>query len=261
MTFIDRLERRVGALAFPGILRYYSLLHALVFGLLWIRPELAEVLQFDTGKILQGEVWRVITGFFAYSIFGKPSIISLLFFFFAVQFCFMMSDGLEQAWGAFRTSLFCYSGMLLVLLGNFIFPSSAGIGGLALYFSAFFAYATLYPRTELHLFLVIPVQIRIIALVLGGLMVLQALGNPVLLLYAPFALGNFLLFAAWPAWRSYKQSDRTHFSENISRKHAEVPETSFHRCEVCGRTELTDRHLEFRIAADGKEYCEDHLPQ
>lgn len=37
-------------------------------------------------------------------------------------------------------------------------------------------------------------------------------------------------------------------------------ETGFHRCHVCGRTEVTNPDLVFRVAADGEEYCQDHLP-
>ncbi len=35
---------------------------------------------------------------------------------------------------------------------------------------------------------------------------------------------------------------------------------SFHRCNACGRTELDSPGLIFRVASDGYEYCEDHLP-
>ena len=33
-----------------------------------------------------------------------------------------------------------------------------------------------------------------------------------------------------------------------------------HRCTVCRRTERDDGNLDFRIGADGEEYCTDHLP-
>ena len=33
-----------------------------------------------------------------------------------------------------------------------------------------------------------------------------------------------------------------------------------HRCTVCRRTEQDDANLDFRIGADGEEYCTDHLP-
>jgi hypothetical protein len=36
---------------------------------------------------------------------------------------------------------------------------------------------------------------------------------------------------------------------------------TLHRCEVCGLTEVTDPHTDFRVASDGKEYCINHLPR
>jgi hypothetical protein len=36
---------------------------------------------------------------------------------------------------------------------------------------------------------------------------------------------------------------------------------AFHTCEVCGRTDVTDPRLEFRVGHDGKEYCVEHLPE
>jgi hypothetical protein len=36
-------------------------------------------------------------------------------------------------------------------------------------------------------------------------------------------------------------------------------ESAFHRCKTCGRTEVSDPDLEFRMAEDGEEYCGDHL--
>lgn len=36
---------------------------------------------------------------------------------------------------------------------------------------------------------------------------------------------------------------------------------AMHQCAVCGITEEHDADIEFRVCADGKEYCEHHLPQ
>ncbi len=35
---------------------------------------------------------------------------------------------------------------------------------------------------------------------------------------------------------------------------------AIHQCQVCGKTEHHDPDLEFRVGADGQEYCEHHLP-
>jgi Zn-dependent protease len=46
-----------------------------------------------------------------------------------------------------------------------------------------------------------------------------------------------------------------------NRKRTEEPvQRSFHRCVVCGRTEMDSTDLRFRICSDGQEYCTDHLP-
>jgi hypothetical protein len=36
---------------------------------------------------------------------------------------------------------------------------------------------------------------------------------------------------------------------------------AIHQCKVCGRTEHEDEDLEFRVGADGTEYCAEHLPE
>jgi hypothetical protein len=38
------------------------------------------------------------------------------------------------------------------------------------------------------------------------------------------------------------------------------PESTLHRCSLCGRTEVSDPDLEFRVSANGSEYCGEHLP-
>jgi len=38
-------------------------------------------------------------------------------------------------------------------------------------------------------------------------------------------------------------------------------EVTVHRCSQCGRTEVSHVELDFRVAADGEEYCTEHLPQ
>lgn len=49
---------------------------------------------------------------------------------------------------------------------------------------------------------------------------------------------------------------RRNFQRAISRS-----DDSLHRCAVCGRTERDDADMEFRVGADGEEYCMEHLPR
>ena len=257
MMIIDRLERRWGWLAFPGFLRYYALFHVLVFVLHYLQPNIGEVLEFDRAKIMSGEVWRVVTMFFANSQFGKPSMFTLIFLFFMISFVFMVSDGLEGAWGAFKTSLFYYTGIVMVLAANFILPHA--VGGVALYGAAFLAFATLFPKVEILLFLVIPVQVRFLGMLAGGLIILSVIGQPIILPFVLLGYANYLVWAAIPALRGTSK-----ILESVQRKKrfnaAKSPDSeAFHTCVICKKTDVSDPSLEFRVGTDGEEYCAEHL--
>ena len=43
--------------------------------------------------------------------------------------------------------------------------------------------------------------------------------------------------------------------------HEPPPQTFFHRCAQCGKTEITAPDLEFRVSRNGEEYCFPHLPK
>lgn len=261
MTFFDRLERRCGWLAFPGFLRYYALMHVLVFVLQWMRPDLGDSLEFDRAKILSGEVWRVVTVFFAQSEFGRPGAFALLFLFFAIQFVFMVSDGLEGAWGSFKTSLFYYAGMLGILIANFVYPVPIPASGMLLYASAFLAFATLFPRVEILLFMILPVQVRFLGMLLALGLVLNVIRAPLLLPFYALALANYAIWAAIPTLRgTARLVDSAKRRKHFNAKKMPASE-AFHTCASCDRTDVSDPHLEFRIGKDGEEYCVDHLPR
>lgn len=262
MTVFDRLERRFGWLAFPGFLRYYALFHVLVFVLQLIRPDIGQVLEFDRAKIFSGEVWRVVTMFFANSAFGSPrSFTAMIFLFFAVNFVFMIGDGLEGAWGVFKVSLFYYLGIILVLLANFAYPFAIPLSGTVLYASAFLAFCTIFPKHEILLFLFLPIQVRFLGMLVAAGIVMSLVSMPVLLPFYLVAFANYFIWAAIPTLRGSAmliESGKRKKAFNASQK----PESpAFHTCSVCGKTDVDDPHLEFRVGGDGREFCVDHLPE
>lgn len=247
-------------MSFPGLLRYYALFHVMVFLLQFVNPDIGSILEFDRAKILEGEVWRAVTFLVADSGFKGMGAFAMLFLFFMVMIAFMMSDALEGAWGVFRTSLFHYTAFAGLLIANFLYGVPMTGSGLFVYTSAFFAFATLFPRHEFLMFLIIPVQVRWLAILLGGLMLLGVLGQPLYLGYLLLAFGNYILWAGIPALRGQARAVGSAGRKRKFEK-SKVPEgQAFHRCAVCGRTEVSNPELDFRIAEDGKEYCEDHLP-
>ena len=250
------MERRFGWLAFPGFLRYYALFHVMVYGLQIFNPRIGEVLEFDRAKILGGEVWRLVTFLFASSGMGGVGGLGIIFLFFMVLIAFLMSDSLEGAWGVFRTSMFHYFGIVGLILGNFLVHSPGS--GFLLYQAAFFAFATLFPRVEFRLFLILPVQVRFLAILAAAITVLAALRQPPLLLLFLPAFANYILWAGIPALRG---TARVASSAKRRRKFnaKKLPEDEpFHRCMVCHRTDRSDPTLEFRVGSDGREYCEEH---
>ncbi len=261
MTFFDRLERRFSWLAFPGFLRYYALFHVLVFVLQFVRPDLYEILAFDRAKIFSGEIWRIITMFFAISQFGGANLMSIVFLFFAVNFVFMVSDGLENQWGSFKTSLFYYTGILLVLIANFAMPIHFPGSGTLLYLSAFFAFATLFPKVEILLFFVIPVQVRFLAFLAAAGVLLAIIASPIVVVFYTVGLINYVVWAAIPVLRGSTrliESGRRRKQFNSMKMD---PADAFHTCVICHRNDEEDPETEFRVGTDGREYCEEHLPK
>lgn len=261
MSIFDRLERRWGWLAFPGFLRYYALFQVLVFVLQLFRPGITEVLAFDRDKILAGEIWRVATMFFSNGQFGPPSIMAILLLFFAVNFVFMVSDGLEGAWGSFKATLFYYAGILLALVANFIYPFAIPFSGMTLFAASFLAFATLFPKAEILLFLIIPVQIRFLGIIMGVGILMTLARLPILMPFFVMTFANYFFWAAVPALRGTAllvDSAKRKKTFNASKGGASE---AFHTCVVCRKTELTDPRMEFRIGKDGEEYCVDHLPE
>src|SRR5438105_14567691 len=64
MTWPDKLERRLGFLAVPGLLRYVALFNALTFLLEKLSPGFLQILDLDPAAVLHGQVWRLITYIF-----------------------------------------------------------------------------------------------------------------------------------------------------------------------------------------------------
>lgn len=260
MSFLGSMERRFGWMAFPGIIRYYAILHVLVYGLQIINPQLGDILDFDRSRILAGEYWRLATCFFATSEFGGFHWITALFLVCMVNFMFMVSDGLESAWGALKTSFFCYFGMACVLLANFVAGLPVPYSALMVYSAAFFAFATIYPKVEVRLFLVLPVSIGFLGVVGAVSLALRCLSVPILFPFYLFVLLNYFLWAGFPALRGTARVVKAARRKSGFQAASRPEDDSFHRCAVCGRTDASHPELDFRVAPDGEERCSDHLP-
>jgi membrane associated rhomboid family serine protease len=244
MSIFDRLERRMGWVAVPGLVRYIAMFQVLVFVLMRSRPDFGSMLTLELDKVLSGQVWRLFTFLFV------PSAGSLFWFVFAAMFLLFMAEALEGMLGPFR--LTCYVLLFLVTqwLGLLLFGWLPGVGLLApsLFISnLFFALAAMAPRTEIRLYFVVPVQIRWIALLDLLLIVYTCVRAPVMFV---------------PGWiRDVRQRAKSGARRAEFKAQSLPEEEAFHSCKVCGRTDRGNPELEFRIAGDGEEYCGEHQPK
>ena len=257
MTVLDRLERALSRFAIPGLIRYVVALNALVFFLLLISPGYEQVLSLNPGAILHGEVWRLVSWIFL------PEVMltrwGILMFLVYLWFTWWIGDMLEATWGTFRLNAYYFLGMFLCVGSALIFGASGG--NLFLNLSMFLAVATLSPNLEILLYMILPVKIKWLAL-------FSLLVPASSLLFGPLSekmivvmcLGNYLLFFG-PAFLRGTY-DRRQVQERRARfKSGRIPpDESLHRCKVCGITEKTSPDSEFRVAANGEEYCIQHLP-
>jgi membrane associated rhomboid family serine protease len=256
MNWLDQLERHLGRYAIPGLVRIVIGLNALVWVLLHTRPEWYDAITLDPDRVMQGEVWRLVSYLFI------PPAMDALWLALALYFLWIIGDGLEQEWGSFKLNVFYFTGMIATtVVAFFIAHDSADNRFLNL--SLFLAFATVFPEFEVLLFFILPVKVKWLGWIAALPLFWSVLSGPVAIkLTAIVSLGNYLLFFAPHFWRMAVMNRqvlqrRARFE---ARKRDGASET-WHRCVVCGKTERDNADLEFRVADDDREYCMEHLGQ
>jgi hypothetical protein len=253
MTLLDQLERRIGWIAVPGLIRIVVMFNALVFGLVIMNPGLEQFLSLDMARIRSGEVWRLVTYIFV------PQIHYFLFVAIALWFLWFIGDGLERAWGPFRLTLYFIVGMIGTTVAALI--TDAQYSNRMLFTTIFFAFAFFYPEEVIYLFFILPVKIKWLAWVYSGFLILGFLvGTMSYRLGLIVALSNYFIFFGPQMLHHFRH--RHEVSTRRKRFDAESHggDETLHKCATCGATEQSDPNLEFRVARDGEEYCLQHLP-
>ena len=255
---------------------------------------LYELLCFDKGKILQGQVWRLVSYVFTQSGGGYLALLFLYFF-------YMLGRHVEASMGTFKFNLFYFSGVILMDIFAMLFCPVVPENGLVtneayayltavlpeyyqmayyLHLSLILTFATLYPESRFMIFFIIPVKAWLIALIY---LILEAvaifnLSYPVLYfphnLFPLVALANYFLFIGSDLKNLLPRSWLVKIKKKKANKTGTIPftpdpppyqkpNTSYiHRCAVCGRTDVSNPELEFRYCSRCSGYhcyCEDHI--
>ncbi|MCI8785109.1 MAG: hypothetical protein HFI84_00440 [Eubacterium sp.] len=270
---LNKLERKLGRHAIPNLILWLLAGYAIGFTLAYTAPEVLSLMTLEPYYILRGQVWRLITWVL------MPPDTSLLFAVIMMLFYYQLGQSLERTWGSFRFNVYIFGGILFTVIGAFvlygIFYALNGIPvtGMGAFFttnyinmSIFLAFAVCYPNMQVYLYFIVPVKMKWLAVVYGGLIVFSLIqANWAGAVAIISSLLNFLVF--YVSTRDFhrispKEIHRRQAFKSQMRQSAPRPGITKHKCAICGRTEKDDPALEFRFCSkcEGNyEYCQDHL--
>jgi membrane associated rhomboid family serine protease len=254
MPLLDKLERRFGFLAIPGLIRIVIGFTALVYLLVYLNRGFESFLALDPALIRRGQVWRLVTYIFL------PQTFSPLWLLLALWFLWFIGEGLERAWGSFRLTLYFVVGMIGTTIAAFFFGSNFSNGMLIA--SLFFAFARFYPDEIIYILFILPVKIKWLAWAFAAFLLFGFAVNSNsyrAALVAAFA--NYFIFFGPEMIHQARHRHEVSARRQRFEAHSRSADEALHRCAVCGATELTDPTLDFRVARDGEEYCMAHLPR
>lgn len=273
----------------PNLMLYICLGAGLVYliGQFSGSAALYELLCFNRAKILQGQVWRLLS-------YPLTHGYRFDFFFLLVGlYCYYsLGRAMENIWGTFKFNLFYLSGIVLMDIFAMAFGGTLIVDGNVYHFAGAFyhpevplyfdmvyylhlsmliGFATMYPNTQFVLFFIIPIRAWIFALIDLGITLYYVLSLTFPQAYFPHnlfplvALANYFLFfgkdvinvlpLSWrvKAGRKSKPAAKAQpipFRKTESAQPAPTQKAAYtHCCTVCGRTDVTDPGLEFRYCS------------
>ena len=278
MKWFYKLERKCAKYAIPNLTRYLIGIYAV--GVLYMMftsftndasaGTLLYYLTLLPELVMQGQVWRLVTWVLL------PPYGFNLFFIFALLLYYWIGTSLEQLWGDFRYNLYIFFGLFMNTLTSMLIYWITGYS-LApamsyLYLTLFLAFALTNPNERIYVYFIIPVKMKwlawlnIIFLAYEFIVANYLTGVAAWSIRASIlaSVSNFLIF--YFVTGSYKKlsPQEAHRRAKYKRKvhTATQKKITKHHCAVCGRSEETDPHLDFRFCSKcngNYEYCNDHL--
>ena len=253
MKFFERLDRLVRPIVIPNLTMVIIIGQVLLFIASAANPGLTERAALVWDRVLEGEVWRLITFMIV------PPTMNPIFLLFALYLFHLMGTALEQIWGIVRYNVFFYLGYVLTLLSA-VLAHDQPIFGAFLQGSVFLAFATYNPRFELRLFLILPIQIRWLAYLQAiGYALAFVGGNMAIKMMVLASIGNYLIFFGPMVFDRVKNLRRRVEWNSRQFKPGDAPR---HTCVICGANSNTHPDMDFRYCSkcDGERaYCEQHL--
>ena len=282
MKFINSLEKKFGKFAISNISLYLIICYG--FGYL-ISYNNADFLQYLTLNpyliITKFQIWRVVSW-----ILVPPGLQNPFFTLIMLYFYYSIGTTLERTWGTFLYNFYLFLGMLFTVVGSFLllgyiyalsgFDSVTMVNSINyinnafnsfstfyINMSIFLAFAMTFPENQVLLMFIIPVKVKWMGMVYGLMLVYQFIAYGVA---DRFVIGasllNFVVFYFLTKKRYHMSPKQIKRRQTFKREVRVNTGITRHKCAICGRTEQTDPHMEFRFCSkcDGNyEYCSEHL--
>lgn len=266
MKWIDKLERKFGRYAIKNLMAYIISANAIIYFVVFYlgQVQLLELIALVPQKIMEGQIWRLIT-----FIFVPPMTSGIIWLFFTLYFYYLAGSGLESQWGAFKFNTYYLCGMVGVIVASFITGSPMTASFLNM--SLFLAFAKLFPDFEVLVFFVLPVPIKVLAwidwfYIIYNIIFANSNGARVA---AIVSLINYFIFFGKDIILSLKNkktvAQNKSFRKNVAKGGDNVIKLEkgyIHKCTVCGITENDDPDMEFRYCSKctgNHEYCMNHI--
>ena len=290
---IDRFCTKHRRFGIPQLMRYIVFISAAVFviNMMDRTGTFLFILTFHPGRILRGEIWRLVTWVFL------PLNNNLFFTAIMLYFYYFIGSSLDREWGTPKFTIYYIFGVLLNVIYGFLMwfivnsslaasvPDFAVISDLLwfrtlwlvpdfLNLSMFFAFAVLFPDHRVLLFFIIPIKMKWMAILNACYFAYSVLmnifnGDYVRALLPIVALLNFIIICGDDVLKSLRPYASRKSAQTISFKKAardaqrEYDDKHYrHKCAVCGKTDAENPGLEFRYCSRCNGYhcfCADHI--
>lgn len=170
---LDRIEKKIGKYAIKNLI--YYVLGGYVIGYILIltnaRFGLYQYITLEPALVMKGQVWRLITW-----VCTAPQNLSFFVIFMFLLYLYI-GKSLEQYLGAFKYNLYMISGWFFTTLGAMVIywiteavngPAGAISMNVSTYYlnlASFLAFALLFPDVRVYFFGILPIKIKILAII------------------------------------------------------------------------------------------------
>ncbi len=292
---IEKLVKKWERHAIEGFMKYIVILYAAGFIVGIINPYFYyDWLMLDIQKILEGQVWRVVT-FIIQPMSGSGILMEALMLF----IYYSIGTSIERLRGAARFNLFYFNGVIInvvcqiiIYVGTYLYYGYGMSFPVSLtYFNntLFLALALMLPNMTFLLMFFIPVKAKYFVFIYAAtfayyifegfrssvlvglctaLLILAAVFN-MLLFYRPWGSGipgqrkrQNAFNKAYASGMQYRPTGNTRGNGATGNVYPFPGTVTRHKCAVCGRTEKDGYDLEFRFCSKcngNYEYCTDHI--